>query len=710
MVSAVWKDLRVTSPGALGWEHPSGLGYGCAGAGVVREQAPEYGEAARRSEEAADLRPTADAGADADPSVVPESNPDSNPGDSDPNPDPHPNADPDPDALEALEEEITTLAAHLAAAEHRFLALIAEFDRRGGWKAGGHRNCAYWLHERTGMDLRTAYQRLQVARALEELPRTSRAMAEGRISYSQARLIAREGSAESEPALLEVAEHATVSELERFVGEWRVLSRADENALERARFRSRGLKVEPDREGMYRVSGALPAEAGSVVQKALEAAEEALFRGSAREETTPRQQQADALALLAERAMLAGLDVETTPDAEEGLEEESDVESEPEPEGATSGSEVAEGPKDIPDRALKEETAEATRTAAEQATASHSSHNCEPSCECSREHNLQPPAPLTGSRAERFQVFLHVDPTTLADTADPGHSYLEDGVRLAPETTRRLTCDGALVPVASDAEGQVLSVGRRRRTVPPALRRALEVRDGGCCRFPGCQVRHTEPHHIKHWARGGRTELANLISLCRFHHRLVHEDGWKVQMSRNQKVAVFVDPKGRMLPSELPARRRKWLAERARAAERVAAAGDGVGADGNGASATGKGVRSPGAATGHASGDPSVPPDDGECSREHSRNAAEALKAANDRRGAQPQGDALAPRPHADEVRGRVGRIPWELEARAREALDRDLEAGDREIEARDRDLEARDRGVEAPRGDTKPGDHGSKP
>ena len=584
--------------------------------------------------------------------------------------------DPDPEALEELEEELVTLAAEIAMAEHRFLMVVAEFDRRGGWKRGGYRSASHWLHENTALKLRTAYQRVEVARALEKLPETSRAMAEGRISYSQARILAREATAECEGQLLEVAKYATVAELEGFVDEWRALSAADEDALERARWRRRGIKVEADEEGMYRVNGALPAEVGAVVAKALEAAEEALFRGEAKKETTKRQRRADALGLLAERALLAGLDVEPEPDPEAELEA-----------GDAEESGVDDG-------------AECTRVhnseAAEPASADRGGSEGE---ECARVHSskVEPggaegggpeaaPAPLTGSRAERFQAFLHLDPTTLADTADPGHSYLE-GIRLAPETTRRLTCDGALVPVRTDEEGRVLDMGRRRRTVPPALRRALEVRDGGSCRFPGCEVRHTEPHHIQHWAQGGRTELVNLLSLCRYHHRLVHDEGWEIHVNRRQEVAVFVDPKGEMRASELPGRRRKGLADvarRARAGGRTAVA-DGertsageekavdsqkTAADGEKTIASSERDAVGGEKTAARREKASDGESRSECTRAHTSGSAHALVARNRRRGAAPDGNALRPAPHPDRLRGDSGEIPWSLQARALEALD----------------------------------------
>ena len=110
-----------------------------------------------------------------------------------------------------------------------------------------------------------------------------------------------------------------------------------------------------------------------------------------------------------------------------------------------------------------------------------------------------------------------------------GRCELEDGPSIAAETARRLACDASVVRIVEDERGEPLDVGRKTRSIPPALRRALNSRDQGCC-FPGCtQTRYVDGHHIRHWAEGGDTKLANLVSLCRFHHRQVHEGGITVQ-------------------------------------------------------------------------------------------------------------------------------------------------------------------------------------
>ncbi|MGH7576728.1 MAG: DUF222 domain-containing protein [Longimicrobiales bacterium] len=115
---------------------------------------------------------------------------------------------------------------------------------------------------------------------------------------------------------------------------------------------------------------------------------------------------------------------------------------------------------------------------------------------------------LGGSRAAHYQVVVHVDNDTLRSGVESGRSELTDGTRLSPETARRLSCDAGVVRVTRDGDGAILDVRRRTRTISPALRRALEIRDGGC-RFPGCGSRFVEAHHVVHWADGGETSLTN---------------------------------------------------------------------------------------------------------------------------------------------------------------------------------------------------------
>jgi hypothetical protein len=120
------------------------------------------------------------------------------------------------------------------------------------------------------------------------------------------------------------------------------------------------------------------------------------------------------------------------------------------------------------------------------------------------------------------QVVVHVDEAVLE--GGDGACLLEDGPAIAPETAKRLACDASVRRVG-EQDGVVLDLGRRRRTTPPSLRRALQLRDRGC-RYPGCTNRlFTDAHHVQHWTNGGETKLDNLLLLCRRHHRLVHDEG-----------------------------------------------------------------------------------------------------------------------------------------------------------------------------------------
>ncbi|MYD00450.1 MAG: HNH endonuclease [Gammaproteobacteria bacterium] len=113
------------------------------------------------------------------------------------------------------------------------------------------------------------------------------------------------------------------------------------------------------------------------------------------------------------------------------------------------------------------------------------------------------------------------------------------------DVSPRVSNSEAVVAMVHAKDGSMLSVGRRTRTIPPHIRRALEERDRGC-RFPGCGCTFTEAHHVKHWADGGKTSLRNTLLLCRRHHRAVREGRVKVSVNSDGTVLFFM-PNGRML-------------------------------------------------------------------------------------------------------------------------------------------------------------------
>src|SRR5213083_2089572 len=372
--------------------------------------------------------------------------------------------------LERLGDEIAKLSAHLDAATARLLDLIREFDARGGW-GNGFASCAAWLTWRIGLDRGAARERVRVARALGSLPRLAQALARGELSYSKVRALTRVATPETEERLLAVGKAGTAEHVERIVRGWRLVDRQAEARETARRHAIRALHVYQDEDGMVVIRGRLAPEVGAVLVQALAAARETLYQRARSmdaedgfaETPTMAQQQADALALVAETAL---------------------------------------------------------------------------------HHGIDPGAP-----GERYQVVVHVDAPVLADADAPGQSVLKDGAHVSSGTAQRLACDATRVVMRHAPDGRVMEVGSKTRTIPPALRRALQHRDRGC-RFPGCGFRFSQGHHIRHWANGGPTTLSNLAVLCRRHHRAIHEEGYQVERHSDGELR-FRRPDGRLLP-EVP--------------------------------------------------------------------------------------------------------------------------------------------------------------
>jgi hypothetical protein len=140
----------------------------------------------------------------------------------------------------------------------------------------------------------------------------------------------------------------------------------------------------------------------------------------------------------------------------------------------------------------------------------------------------------------RPHVTLIVAAETLAGSGGATAAELDRAGVVPDQTALRISCDAALSVVTVDGQGRTLEAGRASRTVPPSLRRALAARDRGC-RFPGCDrpVGWTDGHHLQHWARGGATRANNLVLLCRRHHRIVHEGGWRLAWGEQGELEAF---------------------------------------------------------------------------------------------------------------------------------------------------------------------------
>ena len=143
---------------------------------------------------------------------------------------------------------------------------------------------------------------------------------------------------------------------------------------------------------------------------------------------------------------------------------------------------------------------------------------------------------------DRATVVVHADIGALS--RDDGGSYIEDGPVIHPEVARRLCCDARLEVVLHDNDGHAVGIGRASRKPPRWLVRQLKHRDGSCT-FPGCDLkRFLHPHHIQQWIPDGETNLDNLVLVCSFHHKLVHEYRWRVELGDIPGTARWFRPDG----------------------------------------------------------------------------------------------------------------------------------------------------------------------
>src|SRR6266511_1794318 len=216
--------------------------------------------------------------------------------------------------MDRLGHEIAELSAHLDAATAHLLDLIREFDVGGGWN-NGFPSCAHWLSWRVGIDIGAARERVRVARALGSLPRLADALARGELSYAKVRALTRVATPATEERLLAVGRAGTADHVERIVRGWRRVDRKAEAAEAARRHASRELHVYQGDDGMVVLRGRLAPEVGAMLVQALAAAREALYQRArtqagdagpvdvSAETPTIAQQQADALALLAETAL-----------------------------------------------------------------------------------------------------------------------------------------------------------------------------------------------------------------------------------------------------------------------------------------------------------------------------------------------------------------------------------------------------------------------
>ncbi|MEA2461054.1 MAG: hypothetical protein QOH90_1231 [Actinomycetota bacterium] len=401
---------------------------------------------------------------------------------------PEPPASLDVKRCAKLEREITELAAHIHAATCRWLLLLAEFIEAGGWAVDGVRSPAHWLEWKCALAPRSARDRVQVALALKDLPETTAAFSEGRLSFSQVRAIARVATPEDEAHFVEIARFSTAGQLERVIATYRGFKRNQELEQANRRHEDRKLEWDHDEYGAMVITARLSPEDGLKVITAL--------GDAARDLPTEEPDDGNGV----------GEPLGNGADEENGTAVP--------PKRRTSRRPLRPGP----------EAADALVLMAERSQAA---------------------APRCRSGADRTLVTLHVDVDALVnDLGD--RCDLDDVVGIPPETARRLACDCSVIEIL-EKDGVPLDVGRKTRKISTPMRRALEARDKTCV-YPGCSHRHyVDGHHIRFWTRDqGETKLENLALLCWHHHRKVHEGGFS--MIKDGDRFLFFRPDGSMVP------------------------------------------------------------------------------------------------------------------------------------------------------------------
>ncbi|MBK7538857.1 MAG: DUF222 domain-containing protein [Myxococcales bacterium] len=415
---------------------------------------------------------------------------------------------------------------------HRLLADLRTFDAAGGWYRQGFGTCAHWLSWRVGWDLGTAREHLRVARALHTLPRVSEALSAGQISYSKTRAITRVATAATEAVLLGYAQHCTASQLETVCRKVGVLGADAASRATRPHDSERYVAHTTTASGMVCVKACLrPDEAALLLQVLQQAAVDCTREPAAAS------------------AEVADVSAEVSAPAERAMDVSAETRS------LTTTTIAARRPYNRADGLMALVQAYARGASAERAPVEL--------IVTVPVALLQQSAATTDSATSTADSTADISATTdvaiaPATFTDRGASLpvaltVETDLALSPQATRRLACDCGLVVAnitatvgagASIDNTEPLAIGRKTRTIPAALKRALLLRDR-TCRFPGCDHRlFLEGHHLQHWADGGETSLPNLALLCSLHHAYVHERGYRITQSATGALA-FEDPQGR---------------------------------------------------------------------------------------------------------------------------------------------------------------------
>ncbi len=438
----------------------------------------------------------------------------------------------------ALGDRIAEQAYHLDAAMHRLLTDVRQFDEAGYWADEGAASCAAWLSWRVGWTPGTGREHVRVARALAALPQIDDALRVGRLSYSKVRAITRVATAATEAALLVDALATTAAQLETICRKLRAVHRLAALAPDDVRARRAVTRRDRD-DGMVVIEAVLPADEAALVLAAIEreaaraSASDGVAAGGTGVPAETRRpvhlDRADGLVAMSQAALRG--DAPGRSPVELVLTISRDALATRMGDGTVPTLSAAATDPAATDPAVTDAavTDAAVTHAAMTEPAVTEPAVTEPAVTEPAVTHAAVTGPAVTGPAVTDPAVTHAGAASSRDSTVVDVGWLDDGACVSAETARRLSCDCGVVEVRQDAAGNTLSVGRRTRTIPAALARALARRDP-TCRFPGCTSRRfLDGHHLVHWAHGGETSLTNTCRLCTRHHSFVHEHGYRLE-------------------------------------------------------------------------------------------------------------------------------------------------------------------------------------
>jgi hypothetical protein len=487
------------------------------------------------------------------------------------------------EAMEMLGEQIAEHAAHLDAATHQLLCDIRVFDQEGGWAVQGARSCAQWLSWRLGWGTGTAREHVRVANKLGELPLIDDALRRGELSYCKVRAITRVALPTNEATLLMYAQHSTGAQLEAICRKYATVLRHDDDTRPHEDLERRYVTRVDTADGMVKIVAVLHPEEAAGVWAALDRTAAELCRDTPSGHATASGDSAGTFAR-SESDTTASASAEAIAVAPSSSEDSTLALSTPSPDISAASGTVTMGSARV-EPASGEASQDIAGCPRSFAVGSGRSAFSRADALVAIAEEI-----MRGTRRERspIEIAVSVPAETLraghlatgavapaaASHLEPGRNELDptavacfsDGTCISAHAARRLACDCGIVDVVEDDRGIALSVGRRRRSIPAAMKAALLRRDK-VCQFPGCRTRvFLQGHHIEHWVDGGETTLGNMLCLCTHHHRYLHEYGFSISIA-SDGTFEFKDTLGRLVPHvptlpQPPRRGRETLVER----------------------------------------------------------------------------------------------------------------------------------------------------